>query len=85
MASIEGYFIKELGHGPDYFSLKAFASSLSIDGLIIHDKEDKDAPYANAVAANQSWKNSRLITTVGLGHNLKSDELIEDVAKFLRS
>ncbi len=85
MKAIEKHFVKAIDHGPDYFSLKVFASTLTQDGLIIHDKEDTDAPYANAVAANQNWKNSRLITTSGLGHNLKSDELIENVVTFLHA
>jgi hypothetical protein len=52
---------------------------------MIHDTEDKEAPYTHALAAHQNWKNSKLITTTGLGHNLKSLELIkdEDVEEFL--
>lgn len=85
MEAIQKYFIKKLGHGPEYFSLKAFVSTIQQDGLIVHDKDDKDAPYSNAVEANKNWQRSRLITTNGLGHNLKSDELVEDVVNFLKS
>jgi hypothetical protein len=65
--------------------LKSFVSDLKVDGLIVHDKEDTEAPYSNAVEANKRWERSRLITTNGLGHNLKSDELIEDVVTFLKN
>ncbi len=80
---IGDYLVEKLGHGPDYFSLKEFASTLKLSGLIIHDTEDKDAPYAYAMAAHQNWKNSEMVTTTGLGHNLKSTELIEKVKQFL--
>ena len=83
MELINRYFIEKLGHGPAYFSLKEFASSLTLPGLIIHDTEDRDAPYRYALEANRNWKNSEMVTTTGLGHNLKSNELIEKVKQFL--
>ena len=83
MKIIRDYFIEKLGHGPEYFSLKAFASTLQLPGLIIHDTEDREAPYAHALEANRVWKNSQLVTTTGLGHNLKSIELIDTVKQFL--
>jgi pimeloyl-ACP methyl ester carboxylesterase len=54
-----------------------------LPGLIIHDTEDKEAPYQTALDMNEVWKNSSLITTTGLGHNLKSKELVEQVAMFI--
>jgi pimeloyl-ACP methyl ester carboxylesterase len=80
---IGDYFVEKLGHGPDYFSLKEFASTLTLPGLIIHDTEDKEAPYSHAFEAHKNWKNSEMITTTGLGHNLKSNELIEKVKQFV--
>jgi pimeloyl-ACP methyl ester carboxylesterase len=81
--AILNYFVKTLGHGPEYFSLQKFASTLAISGLIIHDEDDREAPYKYALAAHENWKNSRMISTSGLGHNLKSLELIESVKEFL--
>lgn len=80
---IEDYFVEKLGHGPDYFSLKEFASTLTLPGLIIHDTEDKEAPYLHGLQAHKNWKNSKMVTTTGLGHNLKSIELIEKVKQFV--
>ena len=85
MDAIEKLFVEKLGHGSSYFSLKAFVSNIQQDGLIIHDKDDKEAPYSHSVDANKNWQRSRLITTNGLGHNLKSDELVEDVVSFLEN
>jgi len=64
---IGDYLIETLGHGPDYFSLKRFTSTLELSGLIIHDTDDKEAPYPYALEAHQNWKNSEMVTTTGLG------------------
>jgi len=83
MNEIGKFFIEKLGKSPDYFSLKEFAKSMTRPGLIIHDKEDKEAPYHYAFAAHKNWPKSEMITTNGLGHNLKSMELIKNVEEFL--
>lgn len=83
MDAILKYFVKKLGHGPEFFSLKEFSKTLTLPGLIIHDTKDPDAPYRHAVEAHQNWKASRLISTTGLGHNLKSLDLIKKVEEFL--
>jgi hypothetical protein len=80
---ITDHFIKTIGHPPSYFQMKDFAKTLAQSGLIIHDTEDREAPYKNAVAMSEVWKNSKLITTTGLGHNLKSKDLVEEVARFV--
>jgi hypothetical protein len=81
--AIINYFIQFIGHPPAYFQMSEFAKTLTQTGLIIHDTEDKEAPYKNALTINTTWKNSTLITTTGLGHNLKSKDLVEEVAKFV--
>jgi esterase/lipase len=80
---INDYFEKTIGHSPSYFKMVEFSKSLQLQGLIIHDKEDKEAPYQTALEMNEAWKNSSLISTTGLGHNLKSKELVEQVAMFV--
>ena len=80
---ITNYFIKTIGHPPSYFKMVDFSKSLQLQGLIIHDTEDKEAPFQTAVNMNAIWENSKLISTTGLGHNLKSKELVEEVAKFI--
>ncbi len=80
---ITEHFIETIGHPPSYFQMKDFAKTLTQTGLIIHDTEDKEAPYKNAVAMSEVWKSSKLITTTGLGHNLKSKDLVEEVVRFV--
>jgi pimeloyl-ACP methyl ester carboxylesterase len=76
-------FIRLLGHEPSYFSASAFAKQIQTKCLIIHDKEDKDTSYENAVKLHNNWKNSKLLLTQGLGHSLKSKALLEDMVEFI--
>jgi len=83
MKAVLDHFAAQMSHTPDFFSLQKFAAHVTIPGLIIHDLEDREAPYAFALAAHQAWPQSKMITTKGLGHNLKSLELIDEVKAFL--
>ena len=76
-------FEKEVQHPPAYFSAPAFATHLTIPGLLIHDEEDQETLVENAISIHQTWKNSRLILTRGKGHNLKSDEVVNHVINFI--
>ncbi len=80
---ITDHFVKTVGYAPAYFKMQDFASSLALPGLIIHDQEDTEAPYENAVAIASAWANATLVTTSGLGHNLKSKELVAQVVEYL--
>jgi len=68
---------------PRDFSAPFFASSMKVRGLIIHDEADDDTSVIHSLRIHAAWKNSRLITTKGLGHNLKSDEVVNEVIKFV--
>ncbi|MBS1489483.1 MAG: alpha/beta hydrolase [Bacteroidetes bacterium] len=83
MDAVRAYFEEAVGQSPSFFSLKEFVKTLHNEGLIIHDKNDYEAPFLHALEAHHNWHNSKMITTSGLGHNLKSTELISEVEKFL--
>lgn len=68
---------------PDFFSAHKFAQHIDVKGLIIHDEEDIDAPYRYALPLHHAWKGSKLITTKGYGHNLKSPAVIRQVVDFI--
>jgi hypothetical protein len=76
-------FEEEFGHGPEYFSAPYFASTVKSNGLIIHDEDDKETSVNHAKKINASWTNSRLQITKGLGHNLKSDDVVNSVIEFV--
>lgn len=68
---------------PDFFSAQRFAEKLNVKGLIIHDKEDQEAPYAYSIQLQKAWERSRLVTTTGFGHNLKSAAVVKEVVGFI--
>lgn len=69
---------------PDFFSARKFAESVRAKGLIIHDEDDKEAPYRYSPPLHQAWKQSRLVTTKGYGHNLKSISVVREVVDFIQ-
>lgn len=58
---------------------------VSAAGLLVHDVDDPDVPYSDALHNAQRWPGARLITTAGLGHRriLKDPPVIAEVAAFL--
>lgn len=85
MKHVRNYFMQRIQQPPEYFSSQRFAREMPIPGLIIHDREDKEAPYHHAVEVHAAWPKSKLITTEGLGHNLKSKEVVHHVLEFAQS
>ena len=69
---------------PDFFSARKFAESIRIKGLIIHDEDDTEAPYHYSLPLQQAWPDSRLVTTKGFGHNLKSAFVVKEVLDFIQ-
>lgn len=83
MELVLDHFASRYDVGPDYFSTKRFAHSVNVKGLIIHDEEDLEAPYHYSVPLHKAWDRSRLITTKGFGHNLRSATVVKDVVDFI--
>lgn len=82
---IKDHFIIKFQKPITWFSTTAFASAVSIPGIIIHDEDDHETPYHYAQKINSAWPQSHLITTTGLGHNLKSKEIVQTVTNFIKS
>ena len=78
------HFAKRYEVTPEFFSARRFASSLKVRGLIIHDEEDLEAPYRYSIPLHQQWPGSKLVTTKGFGHNLKSTSVVKEVVDFIR-
>lgn len=78
------HFAERYNVTPDFFSSSRFGKRVSAKGLIIHDEHDVEAPYSHAVALNTVWEQSKLITTKGIGHNLKSREVVETVVEYIQ-
>ncbi|TDE29261.1 alpha/beta hydrolase [Flavobacterium ranwuense] len=76
-------FQVQLGKLPSYFSSAKFAESIAIPALIVHDKNDLATSYNYSIRLNKHWKNSQLILTEGLGHDLKSKDIMKKVTDFV--
>lgn len=76
--------VKErFGQPVDYFSAANFARSIEASSLIIHDKYDKIIPYEDALLFANRFKNAQLMTTKGLGHGLRSNDINTAIINFI--
>ena len=82
---LDGIVLERFNNPVDYFSAANFTSSFNIPGLIIHDKKDPIIPYEDALLFANRYKNSKLVTTQGLGHGLKDNTLTPKIIKFINS
>lgn len=81
---IRNYFEKETGLVLEDLAISRFAEQLDLPGLIIHDRNDRFAPFAYAKELDRKWTDADLIATQGLGHNLLSDEVNNEIFDFVR-
>jgi esterase/lipase len=79
---VKKVFEDEIGFNPESFSVKNFGKHIERETLIIHDKEDHECPYKNAVMLSQEMPNAKLLSTTGLGHSLKSKNVYEEILTF---
>lgn len=75
--------IERFGDKPENFSTSKFLEAIDSKGLIIHDEHDKIIPYGDALLINNSFKNSKLITTKGLGHSLNDESVANHIYEFI--
>jgi esterase/lipase len=81
---ISDQFENELKHKPTFFSAQKFALNISTKALIVHDRTDKSTSYLDSESLSKVWENSQLKLTKGLGHELKSEELLIEIIDFLK-
>ncbi|GGD46520.1 alpha/beta hydrolase [Emticicia aquatilis] len=77
-------FEKEIKHKPSYFSAVDFAQKIQTEALIIHDKTDKSTKYTDSEKLSRAWVGSTLKITERLGHELKNDDLLQEIIKFIK-
>jgi pimeloyl-ACP methyl ester carboxylesterase len=60
------------------------APALRTPLYVIHDRDDREVPYAEGVATARTWPGARLLTTGGLGHQrvLADPEVVAAAADF---
>lgn len=74
---------KRFGNTPDTFSTAKFLETIESEGLIIHDEDDRIIPYKDALSLKNSFRNSKLITTKGLGHSLLDESVTNYIYEFI--
>lgn len=83
--SIVDYLENTFGRETDYFSLKNLVARVNKQGLIVHDKQDKEVHYTQAEELSRHWKSGTLFLTEGLGHQriLRDPVVIQEVVQFI--
>ncbi len=59
---------EQVGRSADALNIAKLIQANSSKGLIIHDQDDIEVPYADAKTIEQNWQGAKLITTQGYGH-----------------
>jgi pimeloyl-ACP methyl ester carboxylesterase len=77
--------IERFGAKPEDFSTAKYLESITSKGLIIHDEDDQIIPYKDALLIKNSFENSTLITTKGLGHSLNDDIVSSHIYHFIEN
>jgi pimeloyl-ACP methyl ester carboxylesterase len=64
---------------------RTLAPAMTTPLLVVHDRDDREVPYAEGVATVRRWPGARLLTTGGLGHRrvLADREVAEAIADFV--
>ncbi len=81
--AMDKLILEQFDYMPEHFNAAKFSEGLTAEGLIIHDKRDKIIPYTDAEDFKTFYKNSKLITTEGLGHGLKTEEVNDHIVDFI--
>lgn len=82
-SKLEATIIERFGNHPESFSTAKYLETIDTKGLIIHDEDDKIIPYDDALLIKNSFKNSKLITTKGLGHSLNHESVTTHIHEFI--
>jgi hypothetical protein len=77
------YFTNYSGLKTNDFDSKLFAKNQKSFGLIVHDINDKEAPFDYAKEMAKIWPKSRFLGTEGFGHKLRDDSVVQEVIKFI--
>lgn len=77
-------FESEYGFASSELPVQPPSSSPPLPALIVHDRDDREVPYASADRILRAWPQASLVTTSGLGHQriLRDPSVIERVAAF---
>ena len=79
------YFANYTQKDISFFRLENLLKTNNSSGLIIHDEDDKAVTADYSRKLHKLWPYSKLVITKGLGHKLKSENIVQMVNKFVAS
>lgn len=85
ISQLEHVILDRFGSPSKNLSTARFLGAIESEGLIIHDQDDRIIPYNDALLIKNSFKNSQLITTKGLGHSLLDASVTEHIYAFIEA
>ena len=71
------------GKAPEYFDIENFFSHITAKALLIHDEDDLDTDVRYSRRLHELYEESELVITKGLGHKLRSKDVMEHVVKYV--
>lgn len=72
---------RHVGVDADEMDVARFAGRTPFEGLVVHDRDDREVPFAEAEALAAAWPAARTLITRGLGHNrILSDAGVVDAS-----
>ena len=81
--NLMNYFVTYTGRDPHYFDIENFFSEIKAKALLIHDEDDPDTDVKYSRRLHELYDDSELIITKGLGHKLRSKDVLEHVVKYV--
>lgn len=78
-------FEKRFGKPITFFSTPKFATAVHIPCLIIHDEEDLETSVRYSELIHQAIPTSKFTRTKGIGHNLKSPDVLKEIVDFINA
>jgi pimeloyl-ACP methyl ester carboxylesterase len=77
-------FEREYGFDSNELPVRPPRHAPSTPALVVHDRDDREVPYASADRIARVWPHATLVTTSGLGHRriLRDESVIDRVVAF---
>ena len=80
------YFNHKTGHKIGELSSSILAQSINVKSLLIHDQNDREVSFSDAINIDKNLKNGVFIGTNGLGHRriLRDERVVNEILNFLK-
>ncbi len=81
--NLMNYFVSYTGRDPEYFDIENFFTHIKAKALLIHDEGDPDTDVKYSRRLHELYDDSELVITKGLGHRLRSKDVLEKVVDYV--